>query len=236
MKVAIHQPYFMPYIAYWSLISSVDVFATADNYNYIKGGWINRNRILVNGDAHYFNIEVHHASQNKMINELELADIDVPLKLRQLEVAYGRAPHFREGMELMEKVFDTEEKNLANFLFLSIGLVCDYLEIDTKLIRTSDIEQDPSLKRADRIYDYCRKLGADTYYNAIGGTELYSFDEFAARGMKLGFIQEIPVECHQTLGGKTGEFIPHLSIIDVIMFNSREECRKMVQSYRVITE
>lgn len=231
MKLAINQPYFIPYIGYWQLIESADIFAIADNYNYIKGGWVNRNRILDGNNIRYFNISVDHASQNRYICDHQIKPIDKDLKIQQLNGFYHKAPYRKEGIELMEQIFTFEGDNLADFLYRSIQLVCDYLKIDTKIVRTSDYEQDSSLRFADRIYNYCRQMGADTYHNPIGGTHLYSFDEFAEQGLKLAFIETIPVPYPQS----SDKFEFGLSIIDIIMQNSVEDIQKMLKSYRLIT-
>lgn len=232
MKAAIHQPYFIPYIGYWQLIDSVDIFAIADNYNYIKQGWINRNRVLEGNTVRYFNIAVDHASQNRYICDHLIAPIDKDVKLRQLMSFYAHAPYRKEGIELMDEMLSFEGNNLADFLERSIRLVCDHLQIGTKIVRTSDYEQDPELRFADRIYDYCRQMGADTYHNLIGGTSLYSFEEFAAHGLKLAFVEAVPMSYPQS--SETFEF--GLSIIDVIMNNSVEKIRQLLDSRRLITE
>ena len=193
MKVAIHQPYYVPYIGYWQLINAVDQFAIADNYNYIKGGWINRNRILEGETIRYYNIEIDHASQNRYICDHQLKPMDKELKLRQLEYYYHHAPYRNQGIELMDRMISFEGNNLADFLYHSIRLVCDYLQIGTKIVRTSDYEQNPSLRLTGRILDYCRQMGADTYYNMIGGTSLYSIGDFREHGLKLVFLEPITV-------------------------------------------
>ena len=182
MVMGLNQPYFMPYIGHWQLINAVDVFIIGDDYNYINRGWINRNRILQNGEAKYFNIEVAHASQNKKINELYLSDVyDPAKKLQLIRETYSKAPNFAEGYGLMRQILECEERNLADFLEHSIHCVCDYLGITTKFIRSSSIPGNSELKREYRIYDQCRYVGADTYINAIGGRELYDFDQFEER-------------------------------------------------------
>ena len=232
MKVAFHQPYFVPYVGYWQLIKSVDQFAIADNYNYITKGWINRNRILNQESIQYINIEINKASQNRLISEHELKPIDKKKKMKQLLYSYRKAPYLNEGLELMDAIFSFEETNLADYLYRSIRLICEYLRIDTPIIRTSDYEQDPSLKFADRIYDYCKQMGADEYHNAIGGTSLYSFEEFRKHGIKLAFVEPISYAYPQ----RSKEFIFGLSIIDVIMNNSVDDIQKILESYRLLTE
>lgn len=232
MKVAIHQPYFVPYIGYWQLIKSVDVFAIADNYNYIKGGWINRNRVLDHDTVRYYNIEVAHVSQNKYISEHELKPIDKQKKLDQLRGFYGKAPYRNEGLELMDRILSFEGTNLSDFLYRSICIICDYLHIDTKIVRTSDFEQDPSLKFDGRIYDYLHQLGADEYHNLIGGMELYSFQKFQDQGIKLAFVEAVPHAYQQS----SKEFVFGLSIIDIIMNCSVRDIQELLESYKLITE
>lgn len=233
MIMGLNQPYFMPYIGHWQLINAVDVFIIGDDYNFINRGWIHRNRILQNGQAKYFNIEVAHASQNKKIDELYLSDVYDPVKkLQQLREVYSQAPYFAEGYALMRQILEYEERNLAIFLEHSIRCVCDYLGITTKLIRSSAIPGNSELKREYRIYDQCSYVGADTYINAIGGRELYEYDQFRERGIKLGFIQTGDIRYKQF----DQEFVPSLSIIDVIMFNSKEEIQEMLKQHTILWE
>lgn len=233
MIMGLNQPYFMPYIGHWQLINAVDVFIIGDDYHFINRGWIHRNRILQNGQAKYFNIEVAHASQNKRINELYLSDVyDPAKKLQILREAYSKAPYFDEGFALMKKILEYEEKNLAVFLEHSIRCVCDYLGITTKLVRSSEIPGNSEYKREYRIYDQCGYVGADTYINAIGGRELYDYEEFRTRNLRLGFIQTGDVSYRQF----GGEFVPYLSMMDLIMFNSREEIRDFLDRYTILWE
>ncbi len=231
MKVAINQPYFIPYIGYWQLIDSVDTFAIADNYNFIKGGWINRNRILEGNTVRYFNISVDHASQNRYICDHKIKPIEKDVKIRQLDNFYSKAPYRKEGVKLMDQILSFEGDDLADFLYQSIQMICDYLKIETKIVRTSDYDQDPTFRFTDRIYDYCRQMGADTYHNLIGGQSIYSYEEFAAHGLKLAFVESIPVPYPQSCE----KFEFGLSIIDVIMQNSVEEIQHMLKSYKLIT-
>ena len=210
----------------------MDLFAIADNYYYINKGWINRNRILDHEEIRYLNIEINKASQNKLISEHELKPIDKRKKMNQLLFAYRKAPYSKEGLELMDEIFSFEETNLADFLYRSIRLICEYLRIDTPIVRTSEYEQDPSLRFADRIYDYCKQMGAEEYHNLIGGTSLYSFEEFRDHGIKLAFVEPIPYEYPQS----SKEFNFGLSIIDVIMNNSVDDIQKILESYRLLTE
>ena len=231
MIMAGSQPYFMPYLGYWQLINAVDVFSIGDDYNYIKGGWINRNRILQNKKVEFITVEVAQASSNKNICELFLSDVyQVEKKMNQLQVAYQKAPYYQEGMALMRRILECKERNLADFLEHSIRCVCDYLDIKTKIVRSSFVPGNTELKREYRIFDQCKYWGADTYLNAIGGRELYDYDQFREHGIRLGFIQSGDI-CYKQFGQ---EFISHLSMIDVIMFNSPEEIRRMLNQYTIL--
>lgn len=159
MIMGLNQPYFMPYIGFWQLVNAVDVFIIGDDYHYINRGWVNRNRVLQAGQAKYFNIEVDHASQNKLINELSLSNVfDPEKKLYQLRVLYYNAPYFQRGYELMQQILMNSEKNLAYFLEYSMQCVCDYLDIQTKFLRSSQIPHNSEYKKEYRILSNANML------------------------------------------------------------------------------
>ena len=117
MKLGIMQPYFFPYIGYWQLMHAVDSYVIYDDVNYIKGGWINRNRILVNGEVKYFNLQLSGASPNKKINEICVTGNTLVnnKNLRILEAAYKKAPYFSESFRFLYKgIIINHNKNRAN--------------------------------------------------------------------------------------------------------------------------
>lgn len=232
MKVGIMQPYFVPYLGYWQLINAVDTYVIFDDVNFIKKGWINRNRLLVNGTAHYFNIPIMSISQNKKINELSIEeDLKWRAKnLRTIEMAYKKAPFYLDIYPLIKKIILCSKKNLAEYLTESINLICTELDIKTELILSSKIEKDNTLKGQEKIIEMCEILKATEYYNAIGGKELYSFNDFEAKNICLKFLKPGVIEYRQfgTL------FQPNLSIIDVMMFNGKEKTKEMLENYELI--
>ena len=230
MILAGNQPYFLPYLAYWQLIHSADVFKISDDYQYIKKGWINRNRILVCGSPCYFRLDMARPSTGQKINELYINEIPVGDKLKQIRLAYGRAPCFDSGVELLNRIFSYKNRNLAAFLAHSIETVCEYLGIKTKLVLSSDFAHNSDYRREHRLYDLCQRIGADTYHNAIGGQKLYSYEEFEKRGIKLAFLKMGDIRYPQF--GQ--EFVPNLSILDVIMFNPVEKIREMLDCYTLL--
>ena len=120
LRLGIMQPYFFPYIGYWQLIKAVDKFIIFDDVNYINRGWINRNRILFNGSSRYFNIRIHKASQNKLINELEIIR-DENKSLELLHMAYRNAPYYQETRELVKNILSFKNDNLSSSsLYFSI--------------------------------------------------------------------------------------------------------------------
>ncbi len=231
MLLAMNQPYFFPYIGYWQLIKSADVFVLMDDCQFINKGWVNRNRILVNGKPSFFRVEADHLDVRKNINDIRILPVNIEGKKNQLFAAYRKAPYFNETMDLINDVLTFEDLNLASFLENSIRKVCSYLEIDTKIVRSSDYEGNSSLKSQERIYDMCNHLGADSYVNAIGGTTLYSFEEFKKRGIELKFINPKITPYKQF----DNEFVSHLSIIDMLMFMPKEDVIKSLDNYTFVT-
>jgi len=231
-KVGIMQPYFVPYIGYWQLINAVDVYVVFDDVNYIKRGWINRNRILVGKEPQYINLQMSAVSQNKFINEIELLNDNeyVEKLFRTVELNYKKAPFFRETMDLLTKIFSSKESNLARFLFEQISIICSYLDIETKLIMSSQMEKNNDLKGEEKILDICQRLGAEEYYNAIGGQQLYSKENFDKKDITLKFLETERIEYKQF----GTSFFENLSIIDVIMFNDVGQIKKMLTCYKLI--
>lgn len=234
MKLGIMQPYFLPYIGYWQLLNAVDKYIIYDDVNYIKGGWINRNRILINKEAKYFTIKLNGASSNKLINEVEVSTDKIYKKkmLKTVEESYKKAPFFDRVFPIIEEIIENEEDNLAKYLKYSIEKICNYLEIKTELLLSSELEKDNSLRGKDKVISVCKKMGATEYYNAIGGQELYSFEEFKNNGIELKFLKTEEIIYKQF----TNEFIPNLSILDVMMFNSKEKVKEFLENYTLISK
>jgi hypothetical protein len=228
MKLAIMQPYLFPYLGYFQLIHAVDAFVVFDDVNYIKGGWINRNYLLSAGNRQLITLPLQGATPNKLINQLELGG---PHKiLKSLRQNYGRAPHFDVVYPLIEDILAHTEKNLARFLCYQLRRICDYLGLRPNWHISSALAKDNSLRGQDKILSICEKLGATHYINVPGGKALYDQPSFTARGLQLSFIQPMALSYRQS--GK--EFIPGLSIIDIMMFNDQEECARLLEEYDLV--
>ena len=219
----------MPYLGYWQLMAAVDKYVVYDDVNYIKGGWVSRNNILLNGQKYMFTIILKGASPNKIFNEVEIGD-DFRKFRKTLESAYKKAPYYAETVALLEQMFTYEQKDLGHWMLHQFQCVLDYLGIDTELILSSTIEKNNELRAEDKVKHICHLLGADTYYNAIGGQELYDKDDFKVDGLNLYFVKTDFVPYSQ---GKN-DFVPGLSMIDVLMHNSKEEVLNLLNAYTLI--
>lgn len=226
MKLGIMQPYFFPYLGYWQLINCVDKYVLYDDVTYIKGGWINRNNFLINKEKKLFTISLLNAGSFALIKDIEIKD-DFVKFLKMLKINYSKAPYYNKTISLITKIVSFEDKKLGNFLFNAHKVICDYLCIKTELILSSSIGKDNELKNKEKVIHICSLLKANEYINAIGGQELYNKNEFESAGIKLSFLQSNLSPYQQF----KNEFIPGLSIIDVLMFNSKEEVIIMLNDY-----
>lgn len=231
IKIAIMQPYFFPYIGYWQLINAVDIFVLYDDVNYIKKGWINRNNILLNKSKHLITIPLLNVSQNKHINECIISDDDKIINniIKTINLAYRKAPYYNLVFPTLEKIIKTKG-SISDLVLKSVLWIKEYLNIDTEIILSSSIGKNNELKGQDKIIEIVKKLNGNHYINAIGGQELYDKEIFNNNEIKLNFIKMKEIKYKQF----NNEFIPNLSFIDVLMFNSPEEIKKLLSMYELV--
>ena len=219
------QPYFFPYIGYFQLIAAVDIFIVYDNIKYTKKGWINRNRMLQNDKDVMFSLPLKSDSDYLDVCERELAtDFNRDKLLNQFRGAYLRAPFFEQIFPLVEQIVRYEDANLFSYIYHSITRTCEYLGIKTEIKVSSSIAIDHDLKNQDKVLALCEAVGAKVYVNAIGGMELYSKEVFLDKNIELKFIQSKSFEYTQY----GAEFVPWLSVIDVMMFNSLDTIQQSI--------
>jgi len=214
-SIAIMQPYFFPYIGYWQLIHAVDCFVIYDDVNYIKGGWINRNRILINNIPTYITIPLHQSSPYKSICNTFLQPSFVWRNklLKMIENTYRKSPYFAEIYPIVEKIIHYETDNLSDFLAYELQTLAVFMGIKTEFVLTSRHYKNDFLSGQNRVIDICKRENASVYINAIGGQKLYDSKTFSEAGINLNFIEMYPLPYKQ----KSNEFIPYLSIIDTLM-------------------
>lgn len=230
-KVAIMQPYFFPYIGYWQALNAVDEYVLYDDVTYIKGGWINRNNILINKQANLITLPLEGASSFKKINEISVtSNAKVKEKLcKSISMAYAKAPYFNDVYPLIEKSI-MKDGIISQIIYETVLDICDYIGIKTKILLSSNINKNNELKAEEKVIDIVKNLGGTTYINAIGGQELYDAQEFKKNGIDLYFIRTKRFEYPQF----KNEFVANLSIIDIMMFNSPEKIQELLNEYELI--
>lgn len=215
-RIAIMQPYFFPYIGYFQLIQTADLFVVYDNIQYTKKGWINRNRFLLDGVDQLFSIPLKNAAEGLNVVDRQIAaDFRSDKLLNRLREAYRHAPHFDCVFPMVENCVLQQESNLFKYIYRSLRETCDYLGIETELLISSSVPIDPALTGMEKVIALCQQLRAETYINPIGGQALYAREDFRACGIELQFLKSKPYSYPQF----NRTFVPWLSIIDVMMFN-----------------
>lgn len=232
MTLAIMQPYLFPYIGYWQLINAVDTFVIYDNIQFSKKGWFHRNNFSMNGKKTLFTIPLKKDSDNLDVIDRYLSDDSgkqINKIVAQIKNSYRKAPYYSDVFPLIEAVFINQEKNLFYYIYHSIEMICDYLDIDTKIVKSSTIDIDHNLRSQDKVIAINKSLNSTKYINPIGGIALYDKSSFNKEAIELQFLEsEVP-----TYRQFNDEFIPYLSIIDVMMFNSKEEIKNMLEKYKL---
>jgi len=219
------QPYFFPYIGYFQLINAVNCFVVYDDVSYIKQGWINRNKILINNKEHRITLKVLKASSFKCINQIKV-ECNRNKLLKTIEQAYKKAPYFGVVCSIIKEILLNDESNLAKFIEYSLYSIICYLDINTKIVISSSLNKNNKLKSEEKVIDICTTLGADCYINSYNGQHLYSRCNFAEKGIELKFIKSIPAIYYKQFNN---EFVAGLSIIDVMMFNSKEQISELLK-------
>lgn len=234
MNIGIMQPYIFPYIGYFQLVNAVDVFVFYDDVNFIKKGFINKNHILLNNQKFTFTISCKKISQNKKINEIELNfDTKERLKLvNNLKHCYKDAPYFDTVYPLLHDFFHSYQKQYVSDMAIdSIQFVSDFIGLGTQFVISSERFGDSqSLKKEHRLRSISQQLNASHYINPIGGIALYEKAYFDQQHIQLQFLKSRPIIYKQF----TDDFVPWLSIIDVMMFNSKEQIKQILNEFDLI--
>lgn len=231
------QPYLFPYLGYFQLMGCVDTYLFCGEFQYIRHGWINRNRIFA-GHEKYFTFSVAKDDCTKNINQRRYSNLqeDCERLKRSLLQNYRNAVNFEEAYGVIEDVVKFQDDNVARFNVNANIAIARYLGIGTRFIYVDTIEDDElwdNFHRLDyesRIIYLCGYFGADHYVNAIGGRDLYHAKAFADSHVELGFLKTDDIVYPQP--GK--EFVPNLSIIDVIMNNKVDAVKTLLKKYQVM--
>jgi hypothetical protein len=220
MILGIMQPYFLPYLGYFQLMKAVDTFIYYDDVTYIKQGWINRNNISLDGKDYRFTLELLGVSSFKKINEIEVGRNREKL-YKTFKQAYSKAVYFQETNQLLYDIFHCDENNLFRYILQTHVWIFNYLNLEINYLVSSEMEKDCSLCGKNKVMDICKRMGATTYINAIGGQYLYDRQEFRENGIDLFFLQP-------------SAGLSKRSILDVLMNHSPEEIKIMLDKYTLI--
>jgi hypothetical protein len=228
------QPYIFPYIGYYQLAAMVDEFVFYDDVNFIQRGWINRNNILIGGNANMFTIPLENPSQNSLINEVAIKrELYGPWKdkfMKTVQHAYSKAPFYNNIIELVDDTLNINLFSISDLAIMSIKNPMTYLKLPFQNSLSSERYSNNVLRAQDRILDICNIAKATEYINPIGGVELYDKTVFKEHGIKLSFIKTKFVEYKQF----KGSFVKGLSIIDVLMFNDQDEVKQMLMNFELV--
>lgn len=234
MKLAIMQPYFMPYIGYFQLINAVDKFIFYDDVTFIKQGWINRNQILINNQPSMFSIPLSNASSHVLIKDVLISE-NTYLKwkksfLNSIKFSYKKAKNYDQIVVLIERILSAQFKTISELAISSIIEVSKYLELKTEFEVCSNVYSNINLNGQERLLEICKNEKIKTYINPIGGMELYSKNVFFEENIELFFIKTNKFIYKQF----SENFVPFLSIIDVLMFNDIDEIKLQLDNFSLI--
>ena len=226
------QPYLFPYIGYFQLINAVDKFVIHDDVQWIKGGWINRNRILSNKGSEMITLAVKKRSNFDNINQYEIIkDQKNRIKFcNKIRNSYIKAPFFKDVFPILENILQNKETNINFLIKTSLVDIIKYLNIMTLLYFSSNLKKNNRLKGQERVLNICRVMKTSIYINPIGGLTLYDKNRFKQNNINLFFLNTKDIKYKQF----GNDFIPNLSIIDVLMFNSKTEIISLLKQYILV--
>ena len=232
-KLAIMQPYFFPYIAYYALLNLVDEFILFDTPQFIRHGWIERNRILNfhKLEPMYFKVPLLKKSNRLKINEITI-DKQKNWKqkiLSQLIPYKKKATFYPNVILLLEEIFSQEFESIAELNYHSLVITAKYLGINTeiKLLSKMNLSINPAKEADEWALEITKALAYKNYYNAENGHLFFDKSKYENEGIQLFFLKMQATRYNQ----KIDEFIPFLSLIDVMMFNSVDEIQDMLKNY-----
>lgn len=235
MKVAIMQPYFFPYLGYFSLIKHTDLYILLDLVQYIKGGWINRNRILdLNGTWQYITVPLQKYHSDAIIKDVRICnDNNWSKKILSQLKCYHRAPYYNGVLNAIQPILTSNYSSISLLNYYSLQIICQYLGIKTeiKVLSQLDLQFKKPNSADEWSLNICQALGnVAEYWNPPGGQSFFDRSKYEQAGIKLRF-QSINLKEYDQ---RRKPFEPGLSIIDAMMFNSPEEINQMLDDFELL--
>jgi hypothetical protein len=228
---AVMQPYFFPYIGYFQLIQNSRFFVILDDVQFIKGGWVHKNKILDRSGREFeISIPTMKPSSRSLISSLEIHENFSRLKtLTKIERCYRRANYFREAMDIIEPLVMFESNSMVHYLENSIKGLSKQLGADTKFVRASELAIGNPQTPHGRIIEVCKNIQCNAYLNLPGGRKIYAPSDFESEGISLSFLSPEIIEYEQF----TFPFIGGLSILDTLMHSGLEATAEMTKKGRI---
>ncbi len=233
MKLAIMQPYFLPYPGYFSLVKHTDQFILFDTVQYIRHGWIERNRILKPDHGwQYIAVPLEKHSRETLIQDIRIRNSTDWREtiFSQLEHYKKRAPYYPQAMEVLRKALDIDTDSLVKLNEQILITVCQYLGIDIKIHIFSEMEIaiEPAGAPDEWALNICKAIGAvEEYWNPEGGLEFFDRSKYEREGIAIKFLKLRLPEYSQ----RRSEFEAGLSMCDLMMFCQPEQINKMLEDY-----
>jgi hypothetical protein len=217
-RIALMQPYFLPYLGYFQLIAAVDCFVIYDNVQFIKNGWIERNRYLLEQEPKWFRVPLTKGSHTQQIMDKRIAETFAPGDiLNKLSFAYRRAPHAQRMLTWLEALLVEPAQSIAELNERILRACCCLIGLQTPIIRSSDLSFSEDSKAQDRVLEVVQASAGTHYLNPFNGGHLYSAETFHQAGITLELLKANLPDYWQ--GSSEHPFVPGLSILDALMYN-----------------
>jgi hypothetical protein len=235
MKLAIMQPYFFPYLGYFGLIKHSDRFIIFEIVQFMRHGWIERNRILKVGEGwQYIRAPLAKHSQKTAIKEVRINNNELwQNKILQQLVHYKhRSPYYKEVIGFLENALSFKTDSITELNAHLLAETCKYIGIS--FCREIFSEMNIAIEKASAADEWainiCKALAADTYINPPGGMDIFDRGKYVRANINLQFLK-VNLKPYKQWGGT---FEKALSIIDVMMFNKPEEIQAMLDDYQIL--
>lgn len=227
MKIAIHQPNYLPWIGYFDKLDQVDKFVILDKATHSKSGYINRTKIKTPQG----NLVLTVPLKNKEIpiNELKIQNNAkwYVSHWKAIEANYKKCPYWSTYKDGFEKIYQSSWENIAPLNIALIRHITSLLAIKTQIILESDLQMDFGSKNARNV-NIVSHLGGDVYLSGIGARVYNDESAFNDHDIKL-IYQDFK---HPVYPQRWGNFEPNLSIIDML-FNCGPETMEIIRKQRI---
>lgn len=230
------QPYFFPYIGYFSLIKQTDRFILFDTVQFIRHGWIERNRILKPNEGwQYISVPL-----NKYSRDIKIMDICInntgnwkEKTFRQLEHYKKRAPYYNEALEVIKEALDIDTNSIVKLNENIIKTICKYIgiNINVEIFSKMNLEIIEANAPDEWALNICKALGnVSEYWNPEGGLDFFDKTKYTSNNIDIKFMRMNLEEYSQ----RRNAFESGLSIIDVMMFNDSQFINNMLDNFQIL--